>query len=400
MRKAIYFLSLLTYASISFYAISCGQLLASTTSSIRYYYNASGQVVNEENDNNVSSYLTHGIRYNGTSGTYAVSNKKDVMALLDANGNVSKKYNYSPYGVPIAYSDSFLNPKFKTSTDVLGITQNPYTYSGYYTDSESGNYYLNARYYNPVIGSFLTMDSYNMPNRYMYVNGNPVMMVDPTGHIVQKLRELWQKTTNFFRKDISGKKNYLFIDNSGFDKRNRELMNSHDNRTINDWMKQSAKEISNHHTSSEAEAVYLYRGTTYKFYKDGIGNKADLANHELSMATKLEYQDREIIGKDKSIFSQPFLTKVEKGEDNDTLEVAQKLDNAGMKMIDLIKTHNASTVNDNMGYNKKSKAWEILDFGLCYDQESCTFIKTRVDAYEINMIATSMKKHIEQILSL
>ena len=163
-----------------------GMLLVPITTNaaqLLYFYSATGTIVNEQDSNgNMSSYLTRGVRFDGTSATYAVSNKKDIMALLDATGTVSQKYNYTAYGVPIAYSDSFLNPKSKTSTNVLSITQNPYTYSGYYTDSESGNYYLNARYYNPVIGSFLTMDSYNKPNRYMYVGGEPISYTDPFGH--------------------------------------------------------------------------------------------------------------------------------------------------------------------------------------------------------------------------
>jgi len=76
------------------------------------------------------------------------------------------------------------NSQINESTNSqLSLSSNPFTYDGYYTDTESGNYYLNARYYDPTLGIFLTSDSYNLPNRYMYVNGNPVMRVDPNGHI-------------------------------------------------------------------------------------------------------------------------------------------------------------------------------------------------------------------------
>ena len=172
----------------------CAALLATTgmmlipittnASQLLYFYSATGTLVNAQDSNgNMSSYLARGMRFDGTNTTYAVSNHKDVTTQLDSNGTVSQKYNYTAYGVPTAYSDSSTNAsKRTTSTAVLSITQNPYSYSDYYTDEESSNYYLNARYYDPVIGTFLTFDTYNLPNRYAYVNGNPVMATDPTGH--------------------------------------------------------------------------------------------------------------------------------------------------------------------------------------------------------------------------
>ena len=157
--------------------------LTTNASQLLYFYSATGTLVNAQDSNgNMSSYLTRGVRYDGSNATYAVANQKDVTALLDLNGKVSQKYNYTAYGIPTTYSD--LSLKAATSTSALSITQTPYSYSDYYTDPESSNYYLNSRYYNPVIGTFLTFDTYNLPNRYAYVNGNPVTSVDPTGHIV------------------------------------------------------------------------------------------------------------------------------------------------------------------------------------------------------------------------
>ena len=68
---------------------------------------------------------------------------------------------------------------------------NPFRYRGYYFDKETGFYYLQSRYYDPVIGRFLNADShvnangdligYNM---YAYCSNNPVMNVDPDGEAV------------------------------------------------------------------------------------------------------------------------------------------------------------------------------------------------------------------------
>ncbi|MDR1697345.1 MAG: RHS repeat-associated core domain-containing protein, partial [Erysipelotrichaceae bacterium] len=66
---------------------------------------------------------------------------------------------------------------------------NPFRYRGYYYDTETGLYYLKARYYDPELGrfispddiSFLNPEMINGLNLYAYCGGNPVMMVDETG---------------------------------------------------------------------------------------------------------------------------------------------------------------------------------------------------------------------------
>ena len=66
---------------------------------------------------------------------------------------------------------------------------NPFRYRGYYYDVETGWYYLNARYYDPNVGRFLSPDvilgangglhGYNL---FAYCNNNPVMFADPSGN--------------------------------------------------------------------------------------------------------------------------------------------------------------------------------------------------------------------------
>ena len=69
-------------------------------------------------------------------------------------------------------------------------TKNPFRYRGYYYDTETGYYYLNSRYYDPVTGRFLNADGvlsgiggnvrgYNL---YAYCFNNPVMYSDPNGN--------------------------------------------------------------------------------------------------------------------------------------------------------------------------------------------------------------------------
>ena len=40
------------------------------------------------------------------------------------------------------------------------IQNNPFLYRGYYYDYETGFYYLNSRYYDPVTGMFINADGY------------------------------------------------------------------------------------------------------------------------------------------------------------------------------------------------------------------------------------------------
>ena len=67
-----------------------------------------------------------------------------------------------------------------------GIT-NRILYTGQQNDQETGQYYLRARYYNPVVGRFLQEDTYRGGglNLYAYCANNPVVYYDPSGHMPQ-----------------------------------------------------------------------------------------------------------------------------------------------------------------------------------------------------------------------
>lgn len=62
--------------------------------------------------------------------------------------------------------------------------RNIYQFAGEQYDPLTNQYYLKARYYNPVIGRFNQMDTYHGDglNLYIYVGNNPVRYVDPSGH--------------------------------------------------------------------------------------------------------------------------------------------------------------------------------------------------------------------------
>ena len=76
--------------------------------------------------------------------------------------------------------------------------ENRFCYNGEMLDPVTQQYYLRARFYNPVIGRFTQEDTYygDGLNLYQYCQANPVGYVDPSGHtceIVQNHYEQYQE---------------------------------------------------------------------------------------------------------------------------------------------------------------------------------------------------------------
>ena len=110
----------------------------------------------------------------------------DIIGIYDSLGNEVGGYAYDAYGkCYVKYKDN------SSEEEKTILNTNPFRYRGYYYDKETGLYYLNARYYDPSIGRFISPDvlsildetkgQINGLNLYMYCNNNPIMYVDPSG---------------------------------------------------------------------------------------------------------------------------------------------------------------------------------------------------------------------------
>ena len=124
-----------------------------------------------------------GVQYDGRIYLYRKDAQGNIIAILDDTGKVVVRYAYNAWGghtVEVVDSDC---------ADIA--YKNPFRYRGYYYDTETGLYYLHARYYDPTTGRFISPDgieyldpeSINGLNLYAYCGNNPVMYADPSGHL-------------------------------------------------------------------------------------------------------------------------------------------------------------------------------------------------------------------------
>lgn len=129
------------------------------------------------------------------STTYIYSDPQGTpLAEADAAGTVTASFEYTPFGIR-----------------VNGIAPNGPGYASHVSDADSNFVYMQARYYDPATGRFLSVDpvlpeagNYENLNRYLYASGNPVLNVDPTGRAPSASPLLQLKMWGNYFKQMAG----------------------------------------------------------------------------------------------------------------------------------------------------------------------------------------------------
>ena len=106
----------------------------------------------------------------------------DVVAIYKLDGTKIGSYAYDAYGV---VTTTVHNSSYSSI-----VNFNPFRYRSYYYDTDTGWYYLQSRYYNPVWGRFINADGEMSDvggnligsNLFAYCFNNPVNMIDPIGN--------------------------------------------------------------------------------------------------------------------------------------------------------------------------------------------------------------------------
>ena len=114
--------------------------------------------------------------------------------VADTEGQSTKSIRYSPYGA---------------DAEVFGDAEIKHKYTGQEEDG-TGLYYYGARYYDTSFGRFLAADSWlpdmydaQQLNRFLYVRGNPLKLIDPTGHEIFEFDTVINQFTSQTKQHIS-----------------------------------------------------------------------------------------------------------------------------------------------------------------------------------------------------
>jgi RHS repeat-associated protein len=120
-----------------------------------------------------TTYYVYGLgligqEQNGVYSQYHFDSRGSTVALTDAQGVVTDRFEYDSYGNPLTHT---------------GTSDTPFQYNGRFgvqTDA-NGLLYMRARYYNPAIRRFINQDVlFGNINPEISLNGTPMPMVTPS----------------------------------------------------------------------------------------------------------------------------------------------------------------------------------------------------------------------------
>ena len=145
---------------------------------IKFLYNEDSEVVAEETGNGTITRYIRGLGIISSDSEeaktyyhYVSDEQGSITHVLSEDAEILNHYSYDAFGNIIQKTEK---------------VENRFCYNGEMLDPVTQQYYLRARFYNPVIGRFTQEDTYygDGLNLYQYCQANPVGYVDPSGHSV------------------------------------------------------------------------------------------------------------------------------------------------------------------------------------------------------------------------
>ena len=153
---------------------------------VQFIFNQEREVVTEEDSTGLTRLIRAMeliARSSDSARTYyhyASDEMGSTTHIVDDAGAVQNRYEYDAWGNLTVQEEAVPN-RFK--------------YTGQQLDPITQQYYLRARFYNPVIARFTQEDTYRGDglNLYAYCANNPVYYVDPTGYYRNCVKEAYDR---------------------------------------------------------------------------------------------------------------------------------------------------------------------------------------------------------------
>ena len=144
-----------------------GTYIGELITSVTYFQGPLGPAYRR---NDLSGASPHWYVYNGLG---------SVVGEVDQLGNLDSYQEYDAYGAPRTYTVA------GTPTSRQGYVGQ----LGHQTDSETGGLiYMQARYYDPSLGRFISQDPGGVGNNwFIYASDSPTVLIDATGEDAQSV---------------------------------------------------------------------------------------------------------------------------------------------------------------------------------------------------------------------
>ena len=205
-----------------------------------------------------------------------------MVGLIDKNGTQVVSYVYDAWGRAVSVTGS--------SAATAGAL-NPFRYRGYEYDTESGLYYLNSRYYDPMTMRFVNGDcllssvgGLTGMNMFIYCGNNPICLVDPSGTLWEingKVYSYDGSIADFRRAEQGLSPRQYDIDAQALMKQNSKPID------FNTFQKQMQKQQAQTQKQEHAHKVLSFSANFMSWERTAVTSLGSIADLTLSQSAGL-----------------------------------------------------------------------------------------------------------------